>query len=221
MKYIIAIISCEQEPYLNIENEGVRKTWAGVYQEGVEILYYYGRKNNNCIIGDKVFLDCEDSFSTMPKKAMLFFEKILQTYKDFEYVYFTNLSSYVRLDKIINIFKGIDNDKFYSGVIGYLNGVSFASGAGFFISRYLLDFIVKNKDKLNQSVMGDVAYGELLTNNGIKIVPQKRFDIISLDHLNQVCREDVINHYHFRCKQESNRGSDIVVMRKIHHLLGY
>lgn len=220
MKYLIAVISCEKEPFITLENEGVRKTWAGVKDSGMDIVYYYGVKNRNEICGDKVYLDCEDTYDTMPIKAMLFFEKILEVYQDLEYIFFTNLSSYVRLDKISSKFQSITDDKFYSGVIGYCKGMSFASGAGFFISRSLLAFIVKNKDKLNTSVMGDVAYGDLLVRSGIKIIPQNRFDIESPGQLDTVVRSNIEDHYHFRCKQK-NRNDDILVMKRIHTLLGY
>lgn len=218
MKYLVAVVSCAQEPYYSLENEGVRKTWASIPHKDVSVIYYYGSRNKSEIRGDSFFMDCTEGH--MEVKAMLFFERILEEYKDLEYVFFTNLSSYVRLDKIADKFKCINNDNYYSGVVGDYYGTHFASGAGLFISRKLLTFLVENKSKLNTSIAGDVAYGELLINSGVKLVPQDRLDILSLEHLSTIKKEDVEPHYHFRCKQK-NRSDDIVVMKRIHTLLGY
>jgi len=219
MKYLVAIISCEYGAYPYIENEGVRKTWTSKIPDELKVLFYYGKRGRNETVGDKVFLDCDegDNCAVMQIKAYLFFEKILNEYKDLEYVFFTNLSSYVRLNKIVDMFKNINTNRYYSGLIGWHHSIQFASGAGFFISRDLLELIINNKQYLNLKVPGDVALGYFLTQSGVKIIPQNRFDVNCVT--DKFTREDIINHYHFRCKQYANRSHDVIVMHKIHSLL--
>ena len=229
MKHLVAVLGCEREPFLTLE-KSVRETWAGHVPDEFKVLFYYGKAGEDKTDGDRVYVNCADTMNTMTEKGFLFFEKMLSEYADLEIVFFTNLSSYVRLDRLVDIFKGLQRKKLYSGFVGHCGEILFASGAGLFISRDLLQLLVDNKEqvikdtlkigketKLYQAV-GDVAIGLFLMKRGIDIIPQRRLDVESVEKAALLKKEDVQAHYHFRCKQ-TDRNNDVVVMRRIHSLL--
>ena len=223
MRFLVAVISCEQEPYWTIENEGARKTWAARIPYEMGVLFYYGRPGKSEIVGDRVYLDCPESWYHMTQKALLFFEKILEEYKDLEYAFFTNLSSYIRLEKILESFRRFQGSV-YSGLVGEIWGIHYASGAGFFLSRDLIKMVVDNRDQFpNFPGAGDVALGKFFADRGIPAVPRNyRLDLCK-SRLSTLTRSDVINHYHFRCKPAERTAEaaydDIVVMQRVHALL--
>lgn len=214
MQFLAAVIGCTQGAYPKME-EGIRETWGSKVPEGMELVFYYGQPGRTERVGDRVFLDCKDD--AKERKALLFFRKMLSDYPDLQYVFFTNLSSYVRLNLLLEKFRQLKGD-IYSGLIGYHDGVAFASGAGFFISRNFLQILADSYDQLN-GFPGDAAYGEFFGKRGVEIIPQPRLDIVNMEHMKRLKREDIINHYHFRCAQPV-KGGEVDLFHEIHKLLG-
>lgn len=219
MKYLVAVASCEYEPWIMLEN-GIRKTWLNIpTDDDLKVLFYYAKPGQETVIGDKLYVDCPDTPQMQLKKSLLLLRHALK-YEDLSCVFFTNLSSYVRLDKIVDIFRNASRE-FYSGLIGHDGNIHFASGAGFFLSRDLVQMIIDNENEMMDlctRVVADVAYAHFLVRRGIKIIPQKRLDIRVNDRL---CPQMLQDHYHFRCKQQGDRHGDVVIMECIHSLLGY
>jgi len=132
-------------------------------------------------------------------KTIKSFEYIYEKY-DFKYIYRTNLSSFLNLTKM-NEF-AINNNFDYGAVSGNDNNISFASGCGFFISKKICNYIIKNKEKLDYNLYDDVSIGKLLSEK-TKIYPVQRLDIIFASKEIKKINEDK-NIFHFRCKNTNH-----------------
>lgn len=217
-KIIALILSCKGTPWEQLEEKGVRKTW---YEQvdGIETIFYYGDSLYNRFEGDKLFLTCKELCDNIGIKTILALERVLNRYPNFKYIFRTNLSSYVRLDRLSSIVDALPSKKAYAGLIGNHNGIPFASGCGYFLSRDLVELLVNSREVLEYSYMDDVCFGKFLTGKGIKIVPMPRFDIVSMEHLKSITINDIKDHFHFRCKQEYDRKKDVIVMERLYQLL--
>ena len=94
-------------------------------------------------------------------------------------------------------------------MIGYHDGINFASGSGYIISRDVFDLILENKDKWNHNYIDDVSLGLLLKNFKITPAESVRFDVTNDDIPS--------NYFHYRLKT-NNRQDDIKNMIKINNL---
>ena len=215
---VVLILTAQGHPW-DILEAGIRATW---YKkaDGIDIIFYYGSSEITYFEGDRLFLHCDDGYSCIGQKTIMAFEQVLERYPSIKYVFRTNQSSYVRLDKLKEVASNFVGNRVYSGLVGVHAGISFASGCGYFISKDLMQLLIANKDKLEYSRLDDVCFSKFLTAQGVKIIPSKRFDVSSIEHLNSLKFEDIKDYFHFRCKQEDDRNKDVIIMKKIHQLLG-
>lgn len=216
---VVLVLACRFYPWDLLENEGVRKTWCRQV-DGLDIVFYYGGASKDYFDGDRLLLNCREWYDFLGQKTILAFEKILPRYKNLKYVFRTNLSSYVRLNKLKELTRSFNEKNFYAGMIGNHNGIHFASGCGYFISKDLMQFLVSQKNKIDYSYMDDVCLGKFLTGAGVPIHLMKRLDILSMEHLASLKKEEMEQHFHFRCKQAHNRMLDIEIMKRLHKLFG-
>jgi hypothetical protein len=136
--------------------------------------------------------------------------EFLSNNHEFDYIFRTNLSSYVDLPRL---YEKLNQKKFtYDGVVGADNGVKFASGAGYVISKDLVQHVIVNKDSWNHGMIDDVAMGHMMNKIGINPIGE----LTRQTFLNVNETVDV-NQYHYRCKQ-TERTQDAFIMRRIHEI---
>lgn len=221
MNVIIGVLGATSEPFLTIIENGIRKTWGAIQHENVEVLYYYGRQQTNNPRADEIFCDVDDSFANIGYKNFLFFDYILKN-KKFDYIFRTNVSSYVNIKKYLEFLNDKPKQNFFSGVIGNHNGQPFASGAGYTLSRDLVELAVNKQNEYNHSFGGsdDVGLATLLTSNGITITPADRQ---IFEYPNDIVKNINLNYFHYRCKSIHNMSTrhktDVQMMHIIHQLL--
>lgn len=126
-------------------------------------------------------------------EALSFF---LSTDPSIEYVWRTNLSSVVDVDRLEKYLDTIPSTKFYGGYVGKAvnENIFFASGAGFLMSRDVAEYLVANKASLRYDLIDDVAIGALL---------EPKFGIVPIDRCwVQTGEEDIESEkvFHFRCE---------------------
>jgi hypothetical protein len=243
-------------------NEGCLKTWDSVQVDGVNTVYYFGGEKEDKFISNKFLLmNCDDSALSIAKKTITFFEYALKNF-DFDFIYRTNLSSYINKAKLLEFLSNKPKKNFYSSIIcRYLTETEnflFGSGAGFSISRDLVEHLVNNKEKLRYELPDDVMVGHGLQH--VQMYPSERICISSLSSINSfveskdnmaqvkteikanlghiddnrhsIYAESNLNnfkindlknyfsrYYHFRCKCESNRLDDILIMKSLHDVM--
>jgi len=229
MKILILIISSVGEPYNRLE-EAIRRTWGKNKNKDVEIFYNYGNGTSpSKIYGDKIICESEETLHNIGKKTIKSFELLYENY-EFDYIFRTNLSSYVNIDNMLRYLIDKQRKNFYGGMctlnfsgehLQKFGEGTFASGSGYFLSKDVVSLIIDNKELWDHSVIDDVAIAGLLKKLGIlpKLCPRIDIDHISNDifYYNgaPVSNDDINRCYHFRCKTSGDRSGDIEIFKKL------
>lgn len=213
MKLLILVLDVNTEPYISIKNDGIKKTWYNHDNENVSIYFYQGGYHENTIIGDVIYSDKPEGFENIGYKTIDAFKHINDL--DYDGVFRTNSSSYIDVDKLYDVFCRYYTANMYRGVIGKHNNIEFCSGAGYFLSRNVVDTIIKNENLWDHSLIDDVALGKLLGSLYIEKGVLNRKDYIGVNQVNQ----NWVDTYHYRCKCPNRRNggkTDIEIMKKIY-----
>jgi hypothetical protein len=159
--------------------------------------------------------DVPDLYSLIGVKTLEAFEASLKNF-DFDYLYRTNVSSYIDLNGLSAFLECQPKENFYAGVIGNHQGVSFASGCGYFLSRDLVSKVVQKKTDWDHNYIDDVSLGKLLTEEmDIQIKEVRRVDLSS-EVLDSSEIKNIFNSaFHFRCKA-ANPDITISIMKTLH-----
>lgn len=207
-KILVCVLSLEEEPYISLEKT-IRETWASKLHPDVGVVYYYGESNEIKMVDDKFYSNTPEGLYNIGYKTLNLFDYALNN-MEFDYIFRTNSSSYVNIEKLLDFIMDKPKENFYSGVIGNYGGINFASGSGYFISRNLVDLVVEQKNRWDHRLIDDVSLGKLMLENNIKVYRGKRVNLSVMDNI-------IPEGYHYRIKHPSNRNNDIIMMKKIHN----
>jgi hypothetical protein len=122
----------------------------------------------------------------------------------------------------MKIHSGLSKENTYAGVIGEHRENQFVSGAGYWLSRDNVEFILNNKDKIDyNSQLDDVVIGGLMASRNKKYSP--RYNIINNENIEdkRELLENIISsgHYHIRIKNQQDRNLDIEYMTEFTNIL--
>jgi len=209
MKKIIVLVLAS-DTYPSKRNSKAQKNTCFSKQVNNFKVYFYKAGSKNFLEKDELMFNVSSSEQDIGYKNLEAFNWVLEN-EEFDYLYRTNTSSYINLNKLqsyidVNNFK----DKFlYDGVDIKLpkkaqdKEIHFVSGAGILFNKNTIQLIVDNFEKLDHSLWEDVSLGKLL--NQFDIFPSSctREDIkgnifnseIDLEHHHYRCRID--NHYSY------------------------
>jgi hypothetical protein len=135
---------------------------------------------------------------------------------EFDFLWHSNLSSYVNLEKLAETVSIMDAKEVYGGVISSECNVVFVSGAGFLLSRDVVEEILGNLSRWDFSLLWDVALGKLLTNQGIYPVHMDRLTISTLEMVANTNSDALKSVVSIRCHGGHNRLLDIEILNAIH-----
>lgn len=212
MKVLILILCCDCESDRYTIENGISKTWNSESFNDAPTFYYFGNKTSCYHDSSSIFTTCKEDYNLILLRTIEAFEYALNTF-EFDYIFRTNISSYVNKEKLVNWLKSKKRSNFYSGVIGNFHGIDFASGCGFAISRDLVRLLCDSKHCLDHNLVDDVCFGNFLTKK-VNIVPAPRIDFATPQ---QVTDFDLDN-FHFRCKSLGcARVNDSITMNLIHN----
>ena len=212
-RVLILVLSHYESPYDRLE-ESIRNTWASKSVDNIKIFFYHGGSDKDYIDGDKIRIQQEEGYYRIGYKTIRAFEMVDKIF-DYDYIFRTNSSSYINLEKLNEYIVEKPNKKFYSGVIGNHFGIRFSSGSGYFLSRDVVKLVLENKKNWNHQLIDDVALGKLLSSLDIFPTPSPRLDIDKLP-LNEA---EIQQHFHFRCKTSGDRSGDIIIMNELKNKL--
>ena len=159
-----------------------------------------------------------DLYSLIGEKTLDVFQTCIQEF-EFDYIFRTNVSSYVDLPRLNEFIRHRPLTNYYAGVIGEYQGISFASGCGYFISRDVVEKVLKNRDSWDHNLIDDVSLGKLVTRSlQINIEEVGRIDIDSVDDVSSKVAGGNCGIFHYRCKA-GNADTTIKIMNLIHELV--
>ncbi len=156
---------------------------------------------------------------------------IINNSYNYKHILRTNLSSFFILDNLIKTSNSLQDTNVYSGVNGVCckAKIPFVTGAGIWLSRDNVQYIIDNKSSLDTKLIDDVAIGKLLINH--KKGKLRRYDIVNNGvtiHNNGIeiqdktrLLNDIIkdNHYHIRLKSNVNECIDNNYMNKFTEIM--
>lgn len=166
----------------------------------------------------EIHTNVPDLYSLIGVKTLEAFETCIQEF-EFDYIYRTNVSSYIDLPRLNEFIRNQPLTNYYAGVVGEYQGISFASGCGYFISRDLVLKVLKNRDSWDHNLIDDVSLGKLITRKlqlSIEEVP--RIDIDSVETLSGKVGRNNLGVFHYRCKARE-ADTTIKIMNLIHELI--
>ena len=132
----------------------------------------------------------------------------------------TNLSSFLIIDNLIKLYNTLPDDNLYAGVIGNHSGKKFVGGAGIWLSRDVLKYIIEHKDNLKYRIIDDVSLSLLVskmetTNRKYFFKNLNRFDLVHGRYIpKKIIDIKNMGHYHIRIKNEKNRKIDLKYMQE-------
>jgi hypothetical protein len=209
---LVLVLGSRTRPYSTLTRVA-EATWASVTVDGVSVLFYYGGRRTRRVGSPALFLPVPDDFAHIGEKTIACFQHVLAN-DIFDLVFRTNCSSYVDL---VNLSRYVadhaESKGFYAGVVGRHDAVTFASGSGYFLSRDLVETVVRERDAWNHALLDDVALGLVLAGIGLEPVAAPRVDCMEPAEAADVDT----SQFHFRCKTPSwGRIDDIEIMLRIH-----
>jgi hypothetical protein len=214
MNILHLVLSCKNSHYLPIENTA-KETWLTDSPENVKTIFMYGGSNK--IYWDdqnSFYVDREESLDLCTYKTICAYETFLES--DFDYIFRSNSTGYFDLNLIPKFLEDKPFENFYCGCLGMLDGINFASGSGYFLSKDLVKKIVENKFLLyTYPLLGrcdDVIVGKFITQH-LNVEINKSARRIDL-HPDQICDDLDMSHYHYRILNGGNYQS----LEKIHEL---
>jgi hypothetical protein len=213
MTRTLVLVLASYGPPFSMLSRAVKETWGSVEVPDVETLFYRGG-TTLAVDGNDLRVPAADDHVNMGRKTLACFEYVLG-HREFDVVFRTNLSCYVDLPNLRDFTEAYATPRFYAGVLG-TGPVPYASGAGYFLSRDLVELVVEHGEAWDHGLIDDVALGVLLAGLGVAPQPAPRQDF---DRVRQVKRLDRAQ-FHFRCRTQSwRRLEDARIIRAIHQTM--
>jgi hypothetical protein len=213
MKILMLILASDSAPeYIEFQ-----KVWRSYMHSNPNIhcFFYKGDPNlsqDAILSGDTLLIKLEESLENVYEKTILAFKYFEPVLHQYDFVYRTNLSSFIDFGKYIDVCQTFPKTEGCIAFVGMTgDGVSFPSGSGFTLSPDLVRRFVKDPPpKIEQD---DITFGVALNNWGIPIHSVSRADY-SRDVGDFVYRIPEMPTFHYRIKTD-NRKHDIEIMRAL------
>ena len=228
MKLLILVLGANDPISTNLIENGIKPTWGKDFSENIRIMYYYGGKTKNEIVGNDIFLTCDDSYGkVMTTKTYEAFQMVYDNI-DFDIVYRTNISSYIKTHQLYSFLSKYNGGKdiFGSALPGDLNVPWIElTGIGMVLSKDVVEKILQNRNIPNINPIGEDVDIEVILkhiykneyNTIFKRLP--RFDLLGNSFVEYFLFLHQYNHFHFRCKTISgNRNIDVEKMKQLYKI---
>lgn len=160
-----------------------------------------------------------DAYLTYRWKGLAMIEYVLNNF-DFDFLFITTTSSYIRPDKLMQVASTLPKTNLFAGAKAY-EGADFIAGSNRFISRDVLEKLLKMQFPYKPIYIEDVSLSKSMIDLGIEMQFLPHLDISSVAELNKLSDLELLNHYHYRLKSgPMNQRNDVEIMFKLHHRLG-
>jgi hypothetical protein len=167
---------------------------------------------------DLIYTTVPDLYSLIGIKTIEAFKASINNF-DFDYIYRTNVSSYIDLIKLKEFVNNKPREGYYGGAVGTHQGISFASGCGYFLSRDVVKKVLENRKLWDHNLIDDVSLGKLLTKElNIEVQEIGRLDLESTNFSPLEIEFKSQTIFHYRCKAASP-DLTVQIMKSLHRIL--
>lgn len=209
MKLIIGVIANDENGYSKMV-EACRKTCYSEVPEDTSVYYIYGHRKGvetpetYKMDGDCFYNNSSESRNNLIFKTINFFEYCYNNL-EFDYIFRPNCGSYINLDRLRKKIQqnAFPKDEVYLGIEGYFNGIKYAGGSGFLLSKDIVKNIVEWKKEIIYPgmpgfEMDDVSIGKFITEFlRIDITPGAERQILRLEDIIGEKNNINLECYHF------------------------
>jgi hypothetical protein len=207
------LVVASDTDYIHIKEQELWKLYMKTHPN-VDCYFYKGDTSIGVpakMIDDYTLLiNIEETYENIYEKTMLALEFFEDKLDQYDYIFRTNLSSFVIFDRYIKHCESFSDKVACSAVVGYLPH-KFPSGAGFTIAPEIARMLIKNR--ISPFFIDDVTIGKVLESFGVEIRPAPRAIISSMtDYLRF---NDNLIHFHFRLKGEGSREDELIIMNNL------
>lgn len=167
VKILVGICSCLSA---GERRRAVRETWLSRPVPGIECLFFAGRRTPLPDEPDVVTLWADDSYGYLPEKGLAFYRYALKHY-DFDWLFKCDDDTYLALDRL----ESLCDDRY--GLIGdmSLQSRGFPSGgAGYLMTRRMVEHIVANGNDVPPTGPEDVIFGRMARDMGAALLATDR-----------------------------------------------
>ena len=169
---------------------------------------------------DVIFTPVPSNLELIGLSTIEAFSYVLENY-DFQFIFRTNSSSYVNLQKLLKLTESLPKTGVYAGFEGrILRQIAFASGAGYLLSRDIVEEICLSPRLWRHGLVDDVALADFVSTSlktKIGQIPLPRCTVAKLDDAKNLSRSEIQDHFHYRCKTGSTLET-VEIMQEIHFL---
>jgi len=154
-----------------------------------------------------------DTLPTLRWKQLAIYKHILENY-DFDFIFDTNVSSYIDFKNLQAQISELSDDYLYAGNIPFGN---FVSGANRIFNRKTLLLLVQKRIHWNPGYLEDLAIGKVMSRFGVPITVTNSHSIPHPENLEELSFEVLQKNFHFRAKcQVDGRRLDAQTMNGLH-----
>lgn len=210
-RILVLVLAARAQPY-PLLTRAIEWTWAAATVPGVTVLSYTGGRQLRRR-GSRLQLPVPDEYEDIGAKTLAAFEHVL-AHDEFDLLFRTNSSSYVDPSNLRAwAVEHGRRDRFYAGVVDVHEGIEFASGSGYFLSRDLVKRVVARRSEWDHAQPDDVALAVLVAGEGVAPERAPRVEYRDSREIDTVDTRQ----YHFRVKTRSGlRIDDVEAMLTVH-----
>jgi hypothetical protein len=147
-----------------------------------------------------LFVKCKESWDTCWEKTLMAFRYYLPLVDEYDFIYRTNLSSFIHFGRYLEYCSRLPISGVYSGFIGKHGSILYASGSGFTLSKDTFKKVVEMGVAQKKLIQDDVTIGAILNTY---IVAAKRINWADIGLL-----DSSVEIFHVRLKS-TDRNLDI------------
>ena len=212
----------------------------------IKCFFIYGNDAGIKADGNTIIAPCKETRAPgILNKTIHAFKHVTKKY-EYDYIFRTNLSSFVLLDRIGAYLDTLPDKNCYCSEFHYPNPVSnrdvyptlkklglaegfgWGNGAGIILSRDLVQNIINNEKKLHKRLIDDVSLGVYLHKlSNVEKIKQLRYKFVKYQPKKVVTEEQLSkgirelkssNHFHVRIKNPANRNRDIEIQKRLFNI---
>lgn len=170
------------------------------------------------LISGNIFQREVELHSTIGIRTLSAFEFLLKD-SNWEYLWRANVSNYVYAPRLLSIVDQLPRKDLAAGVINYFGDIPYLSGAGYLLSRDVVERVVYSAQLWKNEYLDDVALGLVLLNLDIKLSPMDRLAISDVSQLEMFSENQLVQYASFRCNGLKDRNQDILIMQSLNQKL--
>jgi hypothetical protein len=208
-KIIILILSTRNERYEPFI-VALRETWVKKARaKSIECFFYEGGHDKTFIDGDIIKLNVNDDLNSTSEKLIYALKTLKESEIEFDYIYRTNLSSFIFIDNLIEFFNKNGNSIIYSGYKGKFINLNKIQNLNKFLNEFNLKREIEYSIQNELMVPEDVKRGNYIISKVLNVfkllhslfLKFKKIEVIEFASgsgfwINRACVEILLSNTH-------------------------